>query len=127
MTCFVAVGCYYLASWDSSILSDLYKLRRLEPGAWADNAFLRKWLFMEFQMSTQKADIGRILINSTWDANLADAKELLVWLAKTSSKKHSLLVVSSNFFDFSYCISGSKNEPDADSAGIDVKKTREIS
>ncbi len=48
------------------------------------------------------ARIGRIVINSHWDAKLSEAQEMIVKLAGISQKKQTFLAACSNFFNFSY-------------------------
>jgi len=68
------------------------------------------------------ARIGRIVINSHWDAKLSEAQEMIVKLAGISQKKQTFLAACSNFFNFSYYSNEEDDEWDDEDRFLFMKK-----
>lgn len=68
------------------------------------------------------ACIGRIVINSHWEARLSEAQEMIVRLAETFPKKMTFLAACSNFFKFTYYSNEEDDELDDDDRFIYMKE-----
>ena len=68
------------------------------------------------------ARIGRIVINSHWEARLSEAQEMIVRLAETFPKKMTFLAACSNFFKFTYYSNEEDDELDDDDRFIYMKE-----